>query len=198
MQTGSSGCHYNWLTIMLLICLVFCYNQHATSALDSSTSNTTTNSTATNDTNDISKQELHLHIKEQHATTYIISNAVTHIITATITADTTDATTAATTTTTTTTIANTDLRRYSLYCHYLIRYNDMGCHHDHDHHHHHHHHHSYHLTSNNVNGLRYCCGCYSRCNMIWQRRCHTQWQFDFSCNYCPYINNTECKFVCLR
>ncbi|XP_017843885.1 uncharacterized protein LOC108600684 isoform X2 [Drosophila busckii] len=26
MQTGSSGCHYNWLTIGLLLCLVFSYN----------------------------------------------------------------------------------------------------------------------------------------------------------------------------
>ncbi|BFF97531.1 uncharacterized protein DMAD_05922 [Drosophila madeirensis] len=33
MQTGSSGCQYNWLTIVLLLALVLCYSQQCTAAL---------------------------------------------------------------------------------------------------------------------------------------------------------------------
>lgn len=165
MQTGSSGCHYNWLTIMLLICLIFCYNQHATGALDAAL-NTTTSSTATKNANGTSKQK-------QPSTTYIISTTVAHVITATTTAE-----------TTATTIINTDLNRNSLHCHCLNHPHGMGCHH------------SYQLTSNNVNGRRYCCGCYCFCKVDWGRQ--TQQRLHFPRSYCSYINDNESKLICLR
>ncbi|XP_017081118.1 fibroblast growth factor receptor-like 1 isoform X1 [Drosophila eugracilis] len=36
MQTGSSGCQYNWLTIVLLLGLVLCYSQQCSSAVPAS------------------------------------------------------------------------------------------------------------------------------------------------------------------
>ncbi|KAL9902163.1 defective proboscis extension response 6 isoform 2-T4 [Glossina fuscipes fuscipes] len=171
MQTGSSGCHYNWLTIMLLICLIFCYNQHATGALDAAL-NTTTSSTATNNTKRITKQTQHLPIKLP-PTTYIISTTVAHVITATTTAE-----------TTATTIINTDLNRNNVHCHCLNHRHGMGCHH------------SYQLTSNNVNGRRYCCGCYCFCKVDSGRQ--TQQRLHFPRSYCSYINNNESKLICLR
>ncbi|XP_068148646.1 hemicentin-1 [Drosophila tropicalis] len=35
MQTGSSGCQYNWLTIVLLLSLVLCYSHHCVAATTS-------------------------------------------------------------------------------------------------------------------------------------------------------------------
>ncbi|XP_030385398.1 junctional adhesion molecule A [Scaptodrosophila lebanonensis] len=56
MQTGSSGCQYNWLTIVMLVGLVFCYSQQqqcdifatqTATATATTTTTTTTNAKAT-------------------------------------------------------------------------------------------------------------------------------------------------------